>query len=185
NYPNKNSKAGATANDLVNWLVKGGIYHPVRSRADINASMPFTPSHLVRSVSGQLAAEFKRMYGNGTRDLYNKLEIMKDKGTVRVDADIRIRPDVSVVENFLYLNKLTGNSRRLVPVTSSVQPFVSFTERELATFFWKRGVLKEKLVQLGKMDNTTITSVIDLDRWISGKEPGFLIKNFIADVAPQ
>lgn len=80
---------------------------------------------------------------------------MKDKDTARADADIWIRPDISVVENFLNLNKLTGNNRRFVPVTSSVQPFVSFTERELAPFFWKRGVLKDKFVQLGKMDNTT------------------------------
>ncbi|KAF9382477.1 hypothetical protein CPC16_009322 [Podila verticillata] len=139
----------------------------------------------VRSVTGQLAAEFKRMYGHGARDLHNKLKVMKDKGVVRGDADIQIRPDVSAVENFLYLNRLTGNIRRMVPITPSQQPFMSFSEREIAAFFWKRKVLKEKLVQLGKLENTTITSVNDLDTWISGKEPGFLIKNFIADVAPQ
>lgn len=110
---------------------------------------------------------------------------MKDKGTVRGDADIQIRPDVSAMENFLYLNRLTGNSRRMVPITPSQQPFMSFSEQEIAAFFWKRKMLKEKLVQLGKLENTTITSVNDLDTWISGKEPGFLIKNFIADVAPQ
>lgn len=35
--------------------------------------MLFTPSHLVRSVSSQLAAELKRMYGHGTRDPHNKV----------------------------------------------------------------------------------------------------------------
>ncbi|KAG0246850.1 hypothetical protein BG011_002316, partial [Mortierella polycephala] len=184
NYPKKDSKAGATANDLVDWLVKRNIYHPIRSHADIRALMPFTPSSLVRSVAGQLAAELKRMYGHGSRDLQDKVKTLQRKGAVRRDADIQIR-DVSPVENFLYLNKLASNCRRIVPITFSQQPFVTFSERELALFFWKRGVLKERLIQLAALDDSTITSTQDLDIWISGKTPGFLIKNFVADVAPQ
>ena len=110
---------------------------------------------------------------------------MKNKGTVRDDTDIQIQPDISAVENFLYLNKLTENSRQVVPITSSQQPYMTFSEREIGVFFWKRDVLRDKLVQLSKLDNTIITSVNNLDAWISGKEPGFIIKNFIADVAPQ
>lgn len=94
---------------------------------------------------------------------------MKDEGTVRSDANIQIRPDVSALDNFLYFNKLTGNSRRIVPLTSLQQPFVTFSEREMAAFFWKRGVLKKKPVQMGMLDNTTIASVNDLDAWVSGK----------------
>ncbi|KAG0347945.1 hypothetical protein BG004_006508 [Podila humilis] len=101
------------------------------------------------------------------------------------EANIQIQPDVSAVENFLYLNKLTGNSRRMVPITSSTQPFVTFSERELAAFFWKRKVLKERLVELGKLDNMTINSMKNLDAWIAGKETGYTIKTFVADVAPQ
>jgi hypothetical protein len=41
------------------------------------------------------------------------------------------------------------------------------------------------MVQMSRPDNTAITSVSDLDTWISGKEPVFLIKHFVADVAPQ
>ncbi|KAG0274828.1 hypothetical protein BGZ96_004069 [Linnemannia gamsii] len=185
NFPKENSKAGGVVDHLVIWLVKGGIHNPARSREELGETAKFTPGYLVRSVSGQMAAEFKRMYGHGTRDLHDKLKAMKDKGIVRGDADVQIQPDISAVENFLYLNKLTGNSRRFIPMTSSQQPFMSFSEREIAAFFWKRKVLKDKLVQLGKLDKTTITSVNDLDTWISGKEPGFVIKNFIADVAPQ
>ncbi|KAF9538840.1 hypothetical protein EC957_006160 [Mortierella hygrophila] len=125
------------------------------------------------------------MYGYGSRNFHNKLEIMKDEGTVRSDANIQIRPDVSALENFLYSNKLTGNSRRIAPLTFLQQPFVTFSEREMAVFFWKREVLKKKPVQMGMLDNKTITSVNDLDAWVSGKQPGFIIKNFIADVAPQ
>ncbi|KAF8923926.1 hypothetical protein BGZ47_004370, partial [Haplosporangium gracile] len=185
NYPKENSKAGGIANQLIVWLVKDGIHDPVRARKELQEVAPYTPTYLVRSVSGQLAVELRRMYGHGSRDLHDKLKAMKDKGVVRGDVDIQVRLDISAVENFLYLNKLTGNSRRIVPLTSSQQPFVSFSEKEIAAFFWKRKSLKERLVRLGALDNSTITSTNDLDTWIAGKEPGFVIKNFVADVAPQ
>jgi hypothetical protein len=59
---------------------------------------------------------------------------MQSKGIVRQDADIQVREEVSPVENFLYLNKLAGNARKIVPLTSSQQPFVAFSERDLALF---------------------------------------------------
>ncbi|KAG9067630.1 hypothetical protein KI688_012415 [Linnemannia hyalina] len=167
NYPKENSKAGGVANQLVVWLVKDGIHDPVRARRELQETAPFTPTYLVRSVSGQLAVELRRVYGHRSRDLHDKLKVMKDKGIVRGDVDIQIRPHVSAVENFLYLNKLTGNSQGD------------------SSLFWKRTSLKERLVRLGELDNSTITSVNDLDTWIAGKEPGFIIKNFVADVAPQ
>ncbi|KAG9070416.1 hypothetical protein KI688_009753 [Linnemannia hyalina] len=169
NYPKENSKAGGVANQLVVWLVKDGIHDPFRARRELQETAPFTPTYLVRSVSGQLAVELRRVYGHRSRDLHDKLKVMKDKGIVRGDVDIQIRPDVSAVENFPYLNKLTGNSRRIGD----------------CSLFWKRTSLKERLVRVGELDNSTITSVNDLDTWIAGKEPGYIIKNFVADVAPQ
>lgn len=110
---------------------------------------------------------------------------MKKKGTVEATADIQIREEISAAENFLRLNKLTKNSRKIAPFTSSQQPFVSFSERELAIFFWKEKLLRERLEELARQDHTLITSTTNLDAWISGKEPGYIIKHFICDVAPQ
>jgi len=47
---------------------------------------------------------------------------MKEKGTLGVNVDIRIQNDISAVENFVFLNKLTNNSRRIIPLTTSQQP---------------------------------------------------------------
>ncbi|KAF9536986.1 hypothetical protein EC957_009128 [Mortierella hygrophila] len=102
NYSKENFKAGGIANQLVVWLEKDGIHDPVRARRELQETTLFTPTYLVRSVSGQLAVE---CMGMGAA--------MKDMGIVRGDVDIQIRPDVSAVENFLYLNELMGNCHRI------------------------------------------------------------------------
>ncbi|KAF8935676.1 hypothetical protein BGZ47_009806, partial [Haplosporangium gracile] len=101
NYPKENFKASGIANQPVVWLVKGGIHDLVRACKELQETAPFTPTYLVRSVSSQLVVELKRMYGHGSRNPHSKLKVMKDKGVVRGDAGIQIRPDVSAVENFL------------------------------------------------------------------------------------
>ncbi|KAG9063431.1 hypothetical protein KI688_004314 [Linnemannia hyalina] len=110
NYPKSTSKAGAVANDLTDWLVKREVYNSVRSLTDMKVTVPFTPGHLIRSVTDQLAKEMKLIYG---------------------------RP------------------------------------------------LKDRMIHLVTLDNMTVTSTIDFDKWISGKEPDFLFKYCIADVTPQ
>jgi len=110
---------------------------------------------------------------------------MQDKGLLASDVDTRIQDNISVVENFLFLNKLTNSSRRIIPLTSSQTPFISFSERELAMFFWKQGSLKGELQAMAYQDSTLVTSTNDLDSWIGGKEPGFLIKRFLCDVDPS
>ncbi|KAG0015955.1 hypothetical protein BGZ82_001245, partial [Podila clonocystis] len=185
NYPKTNARIRVIVNTLIDWLVNHEFYDPPRKRGEINATMPFTPNHLVRSVSGQVAAEFKQMYTSGTHELYKKVKIMKEKGTVGVNVDIQIWDDISAIENFVYFNKLTNNSRRIIPLTASQQPFISFSEWEIAAFFWKRDPLKERLIQLALQDKTCITSINDIDTWISGKEPGAIIQNFICAVVPQ
>jgi hypothetical protein len=54
-------------------------------------------------------------------------------------------------------------------------------------FFWKRDSLK-KLVDLALSDQddpTTVRSTNDLESWVAGKEPGFLIKHFVCDINPS
>ncbi|KAF9111015.1 hypothetical protein BGX30_007799, partial [Mortierella sp. GBA39] len=147
--------------------------------------MPYTPTHVVRSVAGQLAMELKKLYGNGSHELRKKVLTVQKKGVLDASIDIGIQEQVSAVENFLFLNKLTSNSRRIVPLTASQQPFISFSERELGSFFWKREVLKQRLCELALQDSTVIYNTEELDRWIGSKEPGFIIKHFICDVGSE
>ncbi|KAF9129861.1 hypothetical protein BGX30_013727 [Mortierella sp. GBA39] len=135
-----------TVNTFSNWLVDRKLYNPPRSRGEIDVQMPFTPNILA--------------------------EVMKKKGTLGTTVDIQIREEISAAENFLHLNTLTNNSRKIASFTISQQPFVSFSERELAVFFWKRKPLRERLEELACQDHTQITSTNDLDTWISVKEPG-------------
>jgi len=77
---------------------------------------------------------------------------LQEKGLLAGDVDIRIRDTISALENYIALNDLIPNKRRIAPLTSSQQPFITFSERELAIFFWRRGVLKQRLVDLALAD---------------------------------
>ncbi|KAI1297435.1 hypothetical protein EDD11_007125 [Mortierella claussenii] len=48
------------------------------------------------------------------------------------DREIQVRGDLSAIENYVTLNALVSNPQKTVPVMSSKQPYVDFTERELA-----------------------------------------------------
>ncbi|KAF9538188.1 hypothetical protein BGW38_010010, partial [Lunasporangiospora selenospora] len=146
--------------------------------------MPYTPSDLVRSAATQLAVELKKIYRNGTKELHIELKHRQVRGQLGSDVDILIREDVSAIENFMKLNKQSRNPRRIVPITTSGQPFIGFSERELAGFFFKRGgELKKRLVELASMEGTC-TSIVDVTEWLSRKHPGYLLKHFIADIDP-
>ncbi|KAF9343858.1 hypothetical protein BGX26_005115, partial [Mortierella sp. AD094] len=161
-------------------------YNPPRTRAEINQTMPFRPTDLVRSVVGQLKGELKRMYKRGACDLHKTLKKKIEKGQLdKSKEEIQIRGELSAIENYIALNKLSLNPRRIVPMTSSRQPCVGFTERELAGFYFKSGgVLKEKLMELATKDGIYPT-IDEVESWVGKKEPGFLIQNFVADIDPK
>ncbi|KAF8945173.1 hypothetical protein BGZ47_003134 [Haplosporangium gracile] len=184
NYPRK-AGVGVVANEFIDWLAGHGLHRPARTRGDINETMPFTPVKLVRSISVQLAVEMKRIYGHGPQDLHKQAAAMIEKHLLPAETDIGIQDDISAVENFIQLNQITGNRRQIVPLTTSVLPFMSFTEPELASFFWKREPLKTRLTDLVAEDGSPTKAFSDIESWIAGKGPGVIIKQFIADVAPQ
>ncbi|KAG9061323.1 hypothetical protein KI688_007301 [Linnemannia hyalina] len=117
NYPSKTG-VGVVVNKLIDWSTDHGFHHPIRDRRDLNETMPFTPSMLVRSVSVQLAVELQRIYGHGPHDLHKQATAMVEKHLLPPEADIGIQDDISAVENFLQLNRITGNRRRIIPLTS-------------------------------------------------------------------
>ncbi|KAF9537618.1 hypothetical protein EC957_007865 [Mortierella hygrophila] len=153
---------GVAVNKLIDRLTDLGFHHPIRARRDLNETMPFTPSMPVRSATA-----------------------MVEKHLLPPETDNGIQDDISAVENFLQLNRITGNRRRIIPLTSFELPFMSFTEPEFASFFWKRESLKTQLADLVAEDGSPANTLVDITNWIAGKGPGIIIKQFNADVAPQ
>ncbi|KAF8958121.1 hypothetical protein BGZ46_002037, partial [Entomortierella lignicola] len=175
--PPNNVGMGQKVNAFIYRLCQLGLYTQPRSLSEINERMPFTPTDLVRSVATDLKAQLERIYRRGSYDLYNKLK--------ETQKDVQIREDISAVENFILLNKMSNNSRRIVPITKSEQPFVGFSERELVGFFFKQGgKLKQRVLELASSDGVC-TSIADAQNWVGGKEPGYLIKQFIANIDPD
>ncbi|KAI1286511.1 hypothetical protein EDD11_000408, partial [Mortierella claussenii] len=147
----------------------------------------YSPSDLTRSIASQLCAELKRIYRSGSHELHEKLIGLQKKGLLPQGSRVVIRSDISAIENFLHLNKTSKNSRRLASLTSSQQPFVSFSERELISIFWKKDGLRARLRQLARADlpNTPDPALWVLQGWIGRKEPGYIIKRFLSDVAKE
>jgi len=48
---------------------------------------------------------------------------------VQGDMSFRIRGAISAIENFVHLNERSGYPRKIVPITSSKQPFLAFSEK--------------------------------------------------------
>ncbi|KAI7831143.1 hypothetical protein BC939DRAFT_221112 [Gamsiella multidivaricata] len=179
NYPRK-SGTGQKVNDFIDRLKDLGLYAPPRPRAALNETTPFSPTELLLSVALQLKVELKKIYRNGTCELHNKLQKRKKKGLLGSDVNVEIQEEVSAIENYLAINKLSPNPRRIIPMSTAKQSFVSFTERQLAMFFFNRGGALRARVQ--ELVGTVCTSMQDVEEWIGGKKPGFLIKHLIVDI---
>ncbi|KAF9945327.1 hypothetical protein BGZ72_001470 [Mortierella alpina] len=182
NYPQAHG-IGQAVDNFIKRLGELGIYTPPRSRSELNERTPFCPSDLLVSVANQPRVELTKMYKHSSLDLQQQLAEMKKKGRLDPTVDIEIHEGRSAVENYLALNRLSRNPRRIIPLTSSEQPFVTFTERELVGFFFAcEGVLRARVQELVQ---GPCTSLLEAQEWISGKESGFLLKNFLVDIAPN
>ncbi|KAF9398334.1 hypothetical protein BGX21_007916 [Mortierella sp. AD011] len=73
------------------------------------------------------------MYKRGSCDLY-KMRIVK-RQLDKSDSEIKTWGDLSLIENYITLNTLIPNPRKIVPTTSFKQPYIGFAERELAGLF--------------------------------------------------
>ncbi|KAG9062117.1 hypothetical protein KI688_006843 [Linnemannia hyalina] len=68
----KGTGVGAVLNDFIDWLTEKSFYKPKRGRGELNETMLYTPTYLVRSVAGQLTLELNKVYGHGSHELYKK-----------------------------------------------------------------------------------------------------------------
>ncbi|KAF8916557.1 hypothetical protein BGZ58_005260, partial [Dissophora ornata] len=112
---------------------------------------------------------------------------MKGKGLVSDELQLHtvIDEGIPAIENYVLLNQSSRSYRKTVPLTSTEQPFVSFSERELALLFWQNDALKKRLQDLALEvfeDKSFIPSQMDLNQWLQGVAPGSLITEMLSNV---
>ena len=92
----------------------------------------------------------------------------------------------SAFENFIVFNRMNRNSRKIVPLSTPMNHFVTFSERELVSLFWKRDSLKKWMLELVQKTILSCESYGGIqDSWLSGQAPGTLIQHLLADVNPD
>ncbi|KAF9334380.1 hypothetical protein BG006_002281 [Podila minutissima] len=186
---------GSTVNDFITCLMMMGLHAPMKERDALWEKSEFSPVTLIQSVTSQLAVEMKMMYCNGSNDLLEQLKAQreqdkkqdtgKDSGAgtnTSTGLQPKVHMNVSAIENFLELNKLTGSCHRIILMSPQESSFVSFSERELLVLFMSRPVLKARILSWLKDDYSDTPAVDDLDDWLSCKEPGYLIKKLLANL---
>lgn len=92
---------------------------------------------------------------------------------------------ISAIENFVLLSRSSRRYRRIVPLASLEQPFVSFSERELGILFWQKAKLQKKLQELALedfQDKDIIPRQSDMESWLQKKAPGTLITEMLSDI---
>ena len=111
--------------------------------------------------------------------------------------DISIHRDRSSIENFYRLNSLNNHKRKAFTLTHQQDPCIVFSDRQLATLFWKHAKLKQQLQDLTFHNFQPRTedpnwrpvsseNIIqkDLMAWIGHEPPGSIIKTFICKIGP-
>ncbi|KAF8949579.1 hypothetical protein BGZ46_005088 [Entomortierella lignicola] len=183
NFPSQTGVA-KVANLFIKRLTTLNLLTP-RNRSELNVLKEFNPTNLVRSAATQLAVELKKIYKNESCELQEKLKCMKKQGRLIGDYNLEIHKEWSAIENFLALNKISKNSRRIAPMSSQEHQYMIFSERELLAFFWKRQLLKTRILEMTRTEFPNAAALDDLINWIGSKEPEYLIKRLISDVAKE
>ncbi|KAK5815552.1 hypothetical protein F5H01DRAFT_405658 [Linnemannia elongata] len=140
---------------------------------------------LLESTTKQLYCSIKKMYRNGSVALEKKINSQADvqPGTVLPNID----PKLPAIENYLLLNKATGGSRRIAPLSPLAPRYVSFSERQLLPLFWSWPTLKDKIRRMMNEDRyfqdpAIVPSQADALDWLARTTPGRLITSFLSDV---
>ncbi|KAF9958693.1 hypothetical protein BGZ70_009115 [Mortierella alpina] len=130
------------------------------------------------STGRQLATEIKGHFKRGCQDIIEKLEVKVKKGLLAQDA-LEINHNESTIMNFVRLNALLDNPRKVVPVSTAVPSFVSFSERELLPLLWKSEIIRAKLLDMaGRPDMNRVF----MEWWLSEQEPGRLTSELLTTV---
>ncbi|KAF9158623.1 hypothetical protein BGX20_003309, partial [Mortierella sp. AD010] len=139
-------------------------------------------SALLRSAASQLTVELDKIYRKGSMALYEKLKRLKDKGLLPSDCKIDVDGKISAIENFIHLNKISKNKRKIAPVMPMRRPMLLFTEHQLAILFSKDDFLMN-LMQ-GWRDDITDRPILqsDITDWVATNPPGSFITKLLSPV---
>ncbi|KAF9397937.1 hypothetical protein BGZ76_008260, partial [Entomortierella beljakovae] len=114
------------------------------------------------------------------------LRRQNDKVLLPNKTDISINKDVSAIENFIRLNKLSENNRKFMSLTPVQQPFISFSEGELLDILWKSDALRNEIRSWNlesKVAGKEYTpSNRDMQNWIMDRAPGNFLTRLISPV---
>lgn len=111
---------------------------------------------------------------------------MKSKGQLPPDARDYIDPKRSAIENFILLNRVCGSQRTLAPLSTLEDKFITLSELELSTLFWRDPVLKARIQSVAREAFVNLdadrVSLGDVSIWLAGAEPGKFITTFLTDI---
>lgn len=109
---------------------------------------------------------------------FTQLEVKVKRGLL-VQEVLEIDYNQPTIVNFMRLNKLLDNPRKVVPVSTAAPSFVSFSERELLPLLWKSDFLRAKIKnKAGRLD----WNQFDMEGWLMEQEPGRLTSEFVTTV---
>ncbi|KAF9165033.1 Elongation of fatty acids protein 2 [Actinomortierella ambigua] len=146
----------------------------------------YPASSIARTVAVQIKAELKRHYHYGCKMLVEKIRKQQELGVLPKDPPLETDPDVSCIETFVKVNRLAQSPRKLSPLSQVRTGYLTFSEPELASFFWKRMHLRAKLQEIAApyFNNPPARGLPLID--IQESLPvGLVIKTLMADVDPQ
>ncbi|KAG0357640.1 hypothetical protein BGZ54_000260 [Gamsiella multidivaricata] len=125
------------------------------------------------------------MYRNGSVALEKKINSQAD---AQPDAVLlKIDPELPAIENYLLLNKASGGSRRIAPLSLLAARYVGFSERHLLPLFWHWPTLKDKIRRMMVEDRyfqdpAIVPAQADALNWLTKTTPGRLVTTFLTDV---
>ena len=99
----------------------------------------------------------------------------------------KIDPELPAIENYLLLNKVSGGSRRIAPLSPLAARYADFSERQLLPLFWHWSTLKDKIRRMMVEDHyfqdpAIVPTQTDALNWLTNTTPGRLVTTFLADV---
>ncbi|KAG0377717.1 hypothetical protein BGX24_005552, partial [Mortierella sp. AD032] len=111
----------------------------------------------------------------------------KKKGDVAVEAPSIINSSLPAIANYMLLNKASGGTRKIAPISPLSSRYVGFSERQLLPLFWHWPTLKSRIQRMISEDGwfqnpTTVPALADAQDWLTQVAPGRIITTFVSDV---
>ncbi|KAF9344098.1 Rad2 nuclease [Mortierella sp. AD094] len=146
--------------------------------------MAYPATSFLRSTAVEMMTAMKMHYKRGSLELAEKARALMDKGRLPADTLSRIDPNIPSIENFVRLNRISPNRRKIAPMSSMEDGHICLSELDMIAIFWKDKNLRELIQSLAhpEFPNTPYPAQADIISWLSDKEPGHLITKLATDV---